>query len=384
MTDVSSLLDRVRAWADQCVLCGACLQSCPTYALARRESMGPRGRIALLRAIADAEHWLTPPARVDLQACLGCLRCESVCPARVRYGALMDTARARWLRPGTWLRLALAGVVRPALMRVLLQGVRWMRLPMRVWRGLGGHGRVHTTAALAPVRLWTGCSADTLEPRAVDDFLALSRLAGLHVGLDRSGCCGALHRHAGLPERAQTLASRLLRRWRVSIPPAASESEWLRLSWADACGQHLQDKVRGVPVRTALEWWLDTGWPRLRWQPAQQGRPVALWVSCQMRGEQLLSALRSVPAMEVRVLRGLGCCGAVGFRHLLEVQASLPFADAVLDEALAAKCAVLVVTQPGCLHALRSRAVQRRLPLQVVHLWSWLRQQHPVRVGALN
>ncbi len=75
--------------------CGMCLPSCPTYLETRRERNSPRGRIALMRAIADGELEVTREFGEEMYYyCLGCLACTTACPAGVDYPKLFEHARA--------------------------------------------------------------------------------------------------------------------------------------------------------------------------------------------------------------------------------------------------------------------------------------------------
>ena len=78
----------------QCMHCGMCLPTCPTYVETKRERNSPRGRIAWMRAIADGEAEVDKPFADEIYDCLGCLACVTACPAGVDYAQLFEAARA--------------------------------------------------------------------------------------------------------------------------------------------------------------------------------------------------------------------------------------------------------------------------------------------------
>ena len=84
----------------QCMHCGMCLPTCPTYDETKRERNSPRGRIALMRAIADGELEVTSAFADEMSYCLGCLACQTACPAGVNYAELFETARGDIERAG--------------------------------------------------------------------------------------------------------------------------------------------------------------------------------------------------------------------------------------------------------------------------------------------
>src|SRR4051794_24155493 len=83
-----------------CVHCGLCTSSCPTYVETGDENDSPRGRIYLMRAVTDGRLEMTPEVRRHLDLCLDCRACESACPSGVQYGKIIGSYRKDMARLG--------------------------------------------------------------------------------------------------------------------------------------------------------------------------------------------------------------------------------------------------------------------------------------------
>src|SRR6202012_1807894 len=90
----SRLKDLDYSVVQQCMHCGLCLPTCPTYDATKLERNSPRGRISLMRAVADGRVEATKPFADEMYFCLGCLACMTACPAGVNYAELFEHARA--------------------------------------------------------------------------------------------------------------------------------------------------------------------------------------------------------------------------------------------------------------------------------------------------
>ncbi|MFO8154459.1 MAG: (Fe-S)-binding protein [Pseudomonadota bacterium] len=378
--------------ADRCVKCGLCLPHCPTYRLAEEEAESPRGRIALLQGLVTGALPLTERTREHLDNCLLCRACERACPADVPYGALMDAGRALYSarhphrRAIRW-RNQLLTHPRPlataATLAWLAQrgGLMWLARAGRLTTLF----RVEDAAALLPplehprvwprhvpargeergrVFLFLGCVARHTDARALR--LALRVLPALGFAVDIPAgqrCCGAMDAHAGLVERASTLAAEN----RALFPAGATV-----VHLATACGAQLRetlaDPVSGAaPAAVELTRFLaDADWPR---EPATLSGPGG--EPLQVRGHLPCSArnalrdstaiadlMARLPGVEYAELPGNDrCCGASG-TYMLDHPETARALRA--DKVAAADGDQLLTTNPGCALHLGSGLRERR------------------------
>ncbi|MDP2673483.1 MAG: heterodisulfide reductase-related iron-sulfur binding cluster, partial [Dehalococcoidia bacterium] len=222
----------------RCVHCGLCLQHCPTYTETGLETESPRGRLYLIRAIAEERIEPTPGALAHLDLCLQCRNCEAVCPSGVAYGRIMESARAgvlaggkaplAWRLRALFLRQVIARPGRMAALAALLRlyrasGLRGLaeRLPYlgerllltptvsgRPFKSRGLLARPRGTPR-GRVALLTGCIMPHAFGRVHEATVRVLARNGFEVvAPPGQACCGAHHAHAGDRATAQALARR--------------------------------------------------------------------------------------------------------------------------------------------------------------------------------
>jgi glycolate dehydrogenase iron-sulfur subunit len=246
-----------------CIHCGLCLTACPTYRELKIEPDSPRGRLYLMRGLGEGRIAPSDPLLEHLDNCLGCRACETVCPAGVPYGRLLEETRGQLNRRavrGTPLRMIGEWVLRSLvpdrgrmhlaadLLRLGQRGpiAAFMRSSLSRWLPAFARQGYAMTPAIAPRRerslerlaerlppgarmeptaqalvfhpagtpkarvgFFTSCVMDVMFPRINHEAVRLLVLAGCRVEVPAAQtCCGALHAHAGLRPEARALARR--------------------------------------------------------------------------------------------------------------------------------------------------------------------------------
>ena len=386
-----------------CVHCGLCLSSCPTYRATGREQSSPRGRIYLFRSAAEGRLPLDAVAE-EASLCLGCRACETACPSGVQYGRLLELVRAdvadAGLRSDGAARLerfALRSVVsKPRRLRALFDAVgafQALRLDRLVFRWLPG--RLGEWIALLPpvpsrrrrralpqripaegtrrgtVALFTGCVMSEL---FADINAATARVLarnGFDVVVPREqGCCGALHAHAGDESFAQRLGRTNAGAFpdvdAVIVNSAGCGAALRELPhWIGTQGADLAGRVRDV-----CEFLDEVG---LRESPGRLDARVCYDDPCHLvHGQRVSEAprrlLRRIPGLTlVEHAEASACCGAAGTYNVMQPDMSSAVRDRKLDALETAAPDVIATGNPGCLMQLRAGVLGRGLTARVVH-----------------
>ena len=402
----------------QCVHCGLCLPSCPTYAELGQEPDSPRGRIYLIKALADGRIELSDSAAEHLSLCLGCRACESACPSGVQYGHLIEAARAELevRRPGSvlrrWIRrAAFEGLLpHPALLRAVAGLLRFYQRSgfQRLVRASGvlrllpatlaaseallpplpPAGRRGSLPEVTPARgtrrsvvgLLHGCVQDAVfRPHNEATIRCLAR-QGAEVRVPRAQrCCGALHAHAGDPETARTLARDTI----AAFEAAAVEAVVVN---AAGCGAHMKaygHLLRGDPAWAARA----AAFARkvvdvtefLTRAPlvgpigplplrATYHDPCHLAHGQKVRGEPR-ALLRAVPGLElVELGEAEMCCGSAGIYNLTEPVMARRLLERKMTHVEATGAATVVTANPGCILQLAAGLRARGRDAEVLHI----------------
>lgn len=409
---------------DTCVHCGFCLPACPTYVRLGDEADSPRGRLHLMRAVAEGR--LDPGSdafQVHLDRCLGCRACEPVCPSGVPYGRLLEHARAtaREARPPAssvrrflglfasarrirWV-FGLGRLVRDTgaarILARLLPRTGPLAAPRRAllllagsapWRpgSLAGDGATPSPGptpspppgpdrgGFATAGVLAGCVQGSLYARVGRATASVLEVHGVDVRpVPGQGCCGALHAHAGDLDGARARARANIAAFeraevdRVVVDAAGCGAamkeygDWLAddPAWADRA---LRLSRRMLDVHEAVAAW----GPR---RGAALVGTVVYHPPCHLHnaqdvGDAPLRMLAAIPGLEVcRVQGPEECCGGAGIYGVTHPELGGAI-GADRARALADTEARCVATgNPGCMMQIAAHLHEEGAAMEVAH-----------------
>jgi glycolate oxidase iron-sulfur subunit len=382
----------IRELTADCVHCGFCLPTCPTYVIWHEEMDSPRGRIHLMDARLDGTVALNDTVSLHFDRCLGCMACVTACPSGVRYDRLIETTRAAV--EDEYARPLADRLLRTLLFHVLPYPGR-MRAALRLaplGRGLPLPKRLRPLVELAPswppspngsehpaprgqsrgrVGLLTGCVQAAAFPDVNEATARVLAADGFEVVIPAQGCCGALSVHAGRIEEGRRFARRLRE--------AFADVDTVVVN-ASGCGSHLKDltwlledeeaAAFSEKVRDVGEFLEDVA-PRARRHPLPL--TVALQDSCHLRHAQRLPlssrvSLARIPELEVvEPAEQDLCCGSAGIYNLVQPDAARELGDRKGAKVLETGANVYASANPGCLVQISTALQRAKRPLPALH-----------------
>ena len=398
-----------------CMRCGFCLPSCPTYLhMGQDETHSPRGRIALMRGVRDGFIEWDASIEESFDLCLGCRACEPACPAGVQYGALIEQTREAIQTTKT------PGMIEKTARKIAFDNLFFDQKKMgkavsliKVYQKSGLQKVVRTIgflnlfpkhmksmeSALPPVAkpvdalkkvqtsplkvaFFTGCLMDTLYKEINEKTIALLEMLGVDVVIpDGQACCGALHGHSGELERG-------LKNIAQNVDVFDSDEFDYIVNNAGGCGAFLQEyekhlssekakrfsektiDISSLLVKAGLVEWLTT-------LPKKEAATVVTYQdSCHLRNVNKVfreprAILDHLPGVHYKELpKADTCCGSAGIYNLLQPELAGEILKTKMNYVKEIEPSIIVTANPGCLLQMQAGIHRENLQdsMKAVHI----------------
>ena len=400
---------------EQCVHCGFCLSTCPTYKVMGEEMDSPRGRIFLMKEQLEGNLELDETAPF-IDRCLGCMACVTSCPSGVEYGDLLSPFRARLEADRT--RKPMERLTRllvretlpyPGRFRAAATVGRWAKpwgrmlpdalsgmlslLPDQVEKARPLPARYPAIGQRrARVLLLAGCVQQVLSPEINWATLRVLAQNGVEVLIPpRQGCCGSLAMHTGEEAQAKMLARKNLP---IFLDEADQGTVDAIITNAAGCGSGMKEygqlfkgtadedrahrfSSRVQDVTTFLD---QLGLV----DPAPLPNPltVAYHDACHLAHAQgvksaprrILSAIPNLTLVEIP--EGDLCCGSAGTYNLEQPDLAWQIGERKAKNILATGADLIAMGNIGCMTQIETHLAALGKPLSVVHTIELLDQAY--------
>ncbi|WP_412677417.1 (Fe-S)-binding protein [Bacillus smithii] len=385
-----------------CMRCGFCLPSCPTYLVSGyKESQSPRGRIALMKAVYDGVIQPDDEFVNSLNLCLGCRACEPVCPSDVHYGHLLEEARdiinqnkkhslpVRTVRKvvfeklfpkksnlinvtslvGYYQRSGLQKVARKiGFMKLFPDNLREMEkilpdIPKKKEMIDRDEHFAPAGSKKATVAFFSGCLMDTMFLETNYATIQLLQKAGCEIVIPKTqSCCGALHGHGGEKEIAKELAKQ-------NIEAFEKHDVDYIITNAGGCGAFLIEydhllkdepewseraKAFVAKIKDITEILYELDFHK-KYSLSLPEQIVTYQDSCHLRNVMKTSKaprelLRSIKGITFKEMENAdSCCGSAGIYNIVEPKTSMEILDQKMVKIKKTKATTIVTANPGCL-----------------------------------
>lgn len=402
----------------KCIHCGMCLATCPTYDITKMERSSPRGRIRLIKSVAEGKLPLTDTFYDEMNFCLDCQACETACPAGVKYGVMVEAARVEVRKAK--LDPFLQRVLRRFGLNIILASKPMLKLTalfFKIYQNFGIRTLLHKSGffklighnlgeldgllpsmskkssealiknhKLVPegkpkykIAFLTGCLMDVAYADINMDTIDILIKNNCEIVIPKGQvCCGSLHAHYGEQDKAEQLARKNL--------DAFSKSEYdFLVSNSAGCGAYMKEyahlfaddpeyadkaKVFSSKVKDISEFLQETG---INPDMGTISEPVTYHDACHLAHtqkitEQPRNMLKAIPGIDLRELHeSTWCCGSGGIYNVVRYNDAMIFLERKMNNIVETGAKIVVTANPGCMAQIQYGARKRKLELEVIH-----------------
>lgn len=415
-----------------CMHCGLCLPTCPTFALTGMEKSSPRGRIRLIKAVADGDLPISQGFVDEMNFCLDCQACETACPAGVKYGSLVEAARSQIYELGFesttssfFKRIFLDWAFRKqSRLKFLARGLRlYEQIGMKWFLERVGllrliSPKLHNLQPLTPtisaefssdtlpevlkpkgetkyrVGFLTGCIMDVAYADVNADTVALLLHHGCEVVIPKGqACCGSLQAHNGVMDAARAMA-------RNNIETFKREKLDYIIMNSAGCGAFMKEyghvfehdmelasDARSISskVKDITEFLFEIGF---RIQGTNdlpigsrfEGKRVSYHDACHLVHTQKISQqpralIQSIPSIQyVELPESTWCCGSAGIYNIVRYDDSMKLLDRKVGNVKTIMPDIVVAGNPGCLVQMQHGLEEHGVRVELMHTATFLRR----------
>lgn len=403
----------------QCMHCGMCLATCPTYDLTKMERSSPRGRIAMIKSVARGEMEMSKIFADEMNFCLDCQACETACPAGVKYGRMVETARVV-IDNTKYVKKFGVTIKRFALRKIVASrnGLKFVSRLLRLYQKIGLQKFVQTTGVLkffsknlaeietlspviadrfsdtqikeielpnGDVRYKTafhfGCLMNTMFADINIDTIDVLKECGCKIVTPHDQvCCGSLMGHNGDMDFALKLA-------RKNIDAFDKHDYDFLISNSAGCGAFMKDyahlleddpayaekaKRFSSKVKDIMEFFSEQK-PELKFNPALEPELTTYHDACHLIHAQKISAqprevIKSLPGIEYKELEEASwCCGSAGIYNVVRYDDSVKQLERKMSNIINTNAKIVLTGNPGCMGQIKHGTKKFNVDVEVLH-----------------
>ena len=401
----------------QCIHCGMCLTTCPTYDLTKMERSSPRGRIKLINSVAKGELPVTAIFADEMNFCLDCQACETACPAGVQYGIMVETARV--LVDEAKIGNAKGRFIKRFILKNIVASKRNLKFVARLLLFYQESGLQATIRRFGIIKLiskklaaiekltpvvfktfsdeiiteiypakgekkykvafLTGCLMNIMFADINTDTVEVLSAFNCEVITPKQQvCCGSLNAHNGDIKTAIKLAKKNIDVF------AGYEYDYL-ISNSAGCGAFMKQyghflkddeqysekaKLFSNKVKDVTEFLAENDFDV---QLGAVNETITYHDACHLAHSQKITTqprkvLKSIPGIIVKDLNeSAWCCGSAGIYNVTRYDDSMKILDKKMKNIIDSEAKIVVTGNPGCISQIKNGAEKFNKDIEVLH-----------------